>query len=529
MTSRDGRARRLRIGFFQYELSHPNNAPHVGMCLLLADLRRAGHEVDAALVHAQAVDLLIDAIRDRAYDFVAFDAIFTVPVLDRVKAACPDVPILVGGNNALALMLLSRADFAIVGPARSAMLRFVEGVASETLPAGVPNLFVRLPDGRVDHSGVHADWAVHGELADYAPDLDWGYLGPSRAPGSNTRFASVVPEWGCAFQNDSLTGPAFDALERGGVSDVVSSLPLTDAARRAVQPYASNTRGCSFCAFRYQPYTIDRVTTTISRVIDQMTFLSTRYGVTEFSIQSENPFRFLEPLITALSESTLRVDKLLIRTFPAILARNADVVRQALSHALDRGIRVRLQQLGFENFSQPELDRLGKGISVEENVAAARLLTELSDALGDGVELFGGHGFILFTPWTRPSDIVQNVRTVANDAPFLADSLTPASRLCFYDPFNPIFRLAEREGLVVRVPHDYTLDFRYADPDTRRMLKLAAALEGHLVRHGAEAGSWLSTTVLRETASLFAGSDTTPRDPEALFRTAEARVRSAIA
>jgi radical SAM superfamily enzyme YgiQ (UPF0313 family) len=512
-----------RIGFFQYELSHPNNAPHVGMCLLLDDLRKSGFPVDAALVHAGAVDGLIARIRERRYDLVGLDSIFTLPIVTRIKQACPGVRILLGGTNALALFLAAPADYAVAGAGRAAMKALAQALASGESLAQVPNLYFRAKDGTIDQTGVRHDWSLAADLDPFDPDLDWEYIGPERSRQANTRFASVVPEFGCAFQADALSGRYYDRLAPGRPSAVLDGLRLTDRARAALQPYLDNTRGCAFCTFRFQEYTIDATGPTVERTISQMRRLGERYGIREFSVQSEHPFRFLSPLMRRIHAERLPVETLLVRTFPAILARNAALVERSIEDAVAAGVRIQLQQLGFENFVQDELDHLGKGVSVAENVAAARLLFRLRERFGAAVEVFRGHGFILFTPWTRPEDVVENVRVIREEAPFLAGSIGLASRLCFYDPFNPIYRLAEAEGLAVRSPRDYGLDFRFADARTDRMCRLARALEGDFLRKEAAPESALSRAVLTAAAPLFVDSPDAPND--ALFRQAEGAAR----
>jgi radical SAM superfamily enzyme YgiQ (UPF0313 family) len=501
------------------------------MCLLLDDLRKRGHRVDAALVRAGLVDALVDRIRERRYDFVALDSIFTVPLVRRLKEACPDVPVLVGGTNALPLFLFAPADWAIVGPGREAMTAFVDAFANGALPGAVPNLWFRRPDRSIDRTEAARDWALEPELVPFDPDLDWDYVGSDRSEAANTRFPSVVPELGCAFHVDSLSGPAYASLERGASSEVLNELPLSERARDGVRPFLDNTRGCAFCAFRFQSHVVDRAGEAVDRTAAQIETLSSRYGVREFSVQSENPFRFLVPLIKRIRARRLPVDALLVRTFPAVLARNPKLVTAGIEAAVEAGIRLHLQQLGFESFVQEELDHLGKGVRVEENVQAARLLFELQRRFPGTAHLFGGHGFILFTPWTRPEDVVENIRIVRDEAPFLAGSLGLSSRLCFYDPFNPIYRLAEREGLVMRSPHDYGLDFRFADDRTELMCRLALALERELVQGGEEAGPTVSRAVLTAVAPWFAGDGPATHEKSAstVFREAEARAKENVA
>jgi len=517
-----------RIGFFQYELSHPENAPHVGMCLLLRDLREAGRDVDAALVHAGAVPALLERIAEREYGLLAFDSIFTVEIVDRVKAAFPSIPVLVGGTNALPLLLFSRADFAIVGAARRAVPAFVRALEAGAGFAGVPNLFFRRADGVIDRSGLSVPWTLDEELQPYDPDFAWDYIGPvERDPASNTRFVSVVPELGCGFQKDALAAEPYREVPRGTAGSLLSSLALSGAARAALDPFLENTRGCAFCAFRYQTYTIDRAEETAERGARQIATIAERYGVTAFSVQSENPFRFLPALLRALRRDGVPVHTLLARTFPAVLARKPESVIEGFEAARAAGVRLELQQLGFENFSAEELVHLGKGLSPEENIAAARLLYEIHRRFGDDVEVFRGHGFILFTPWTTPEELVTNVRVIATEAPFLAGSLSVGSRLVFYDPWNPIFRLAEAQGLVLRTTSDYTLGYRFADDRTTHLCRLAMALEHTLVARGVPPSRQLSRAILTSAIDSYVSSPDLPDDER--FRAVEAASARAYA
>ncbi|MBZ0267238.1 hypothetical protein K8I85_03720, partial [bacterium] len=291
-------------------------------------------------------------------------------------------------------------------------------------------------------------------------------------------------------------------------------------------------RGCAFCAFRFQTHVVERGAPGRLRAAAQIATLAERYGIREFSVQSEHPFAFLPALVKRIRADGLPVERLLVRTFPIVLARNPDLVRRGVAAAAEAGIALHLQQLGFENFVPEELDRLGKGIKAEENVRAARLLFELDREFAGAAHLFGGHGFILFAPWTRPEDVLENIRVVREEAPFLADSLTPVSRLCFYDPFNPIYRLAERQGLTRTTAHDYGLDFRFADDRTERMNRLMALLERRLVDDGEEEGAALSRAVLTAAAPLFTGDAVDGRDPDAaaaVFRETETRARENLA
>jgi hypothetical protein len=510
----------LRIGLFQFELSHPNNAPHMGSCLIAPDLIADGHQVDACLVGAAHVPDLLERIDERGYDLIALDSIFPIDVVNQIKDAFPHLPLVVGGVNALALFLSSAADLAIVGPGRWAMRSLAGALASDASKAAVPNLFFRvgvhqagvrgelsrheersmgaLAAGAVarsiDHSGHTRRWDVAEETLPYGPLLDWDYLGTGRDPGAGRRLLSVVPEFGCPYMEDALVLPEFGAVEAGdSPGRLLDHLRLSPRAETAMQPFMENTRGCSFCVFRFQDFTIMDVERTVDIVLTQIRHLHRVTGALDFSLQTENPFRILRSLVTRLRAEGPALERLAIRTFAAVLLAKADEFRRALDVARQSGLQIVLQQVGFENFDQRHLDIFNKGISVEDNLRAARLLGELKQDYGDTIEPFTGHGLILFDPWTTIEDLDRNVRAIERDAPFLLPAVGINSKLVFYDPFNPIFRKARNEGLVVPWPRDYGWDFKFADSRTADFVQMVLALERRLQRRLAASGNQAAT------------------------------------
>jgi len=507
----------LRIGFFQFELSHPNNAPHIGMCLIAPDLTQDGHELDAYLVGARSVPEMLELIARRGYDLVGLDSIFPIDVVNLLKDTFPDLPVVVGGVNALALFLSSAADMAVVGPGR----RAIKALAQALVGAGnggalprwpldpaalrpVPNLFFRhgrhesgvggeVEPGargalakaaigrRIDHTGTIRRWDIEEEVLPYAPLLDWGYLGTGRKPEAAKKLLSIVPEFGCPYQEDALVLPQFAGVDaQESPSALLQHLELTEPAANAMRPFLANTGGCSFCVFRFQDYTLLDVEHTVDLLLTQIRHLQARVGARDFSLQTENPFRILRALLTRLGSEGISVERIAIRTIATILLAKADEFRRALAIANSQGTQIILQQIGFENFDQEHLDLFNKGITVADNRRAARLLGELKAEFGEAIEPFSGHGLILFDPWTTLESLARNVAAIEADAPYLLPAIGLQSKLVFYDPFNPIFRRARNDGLVVPSPHDYGWDFRFADPRTTDFVQMCLALERHL-------------------------------------------------
>jgi hypothetical protein len=499
----------LRIGFFQFELSHPNNAPHIGMCLLVPDLVAQGHRVEACLVGASQVPALLDRIRERRYDLVALDSIFPIDVVNLIKDAYPDLPVVVGGVNALALFLASAADFAVVGPGRRSIVALAAALAAQRDSAEVPNLFFRIGshvpapaiEGApgalapaaaarpIDHSGAIRRWDVREEVEPYAPLLDWEYLGNGRRPDANHHLLSLVPEFGCPYQADALAIGEFAGLARDEPPGaLLPHLDLSPRAVAALRPFLANNGGCSFCVFRFQDFAPLEVEATVDLLMVQLRHLAAVTGARDFSLQTENPFRFLRRFLERVAAEKLPLERLALRTMATVLLAKEAEFRRALALARAQGIQIVLQQVGFENFDQRHLDLYNKGITVAENLRAARLLSALQADYGETIAPFSGHGLILFDPWTTVEDLARNVAAIEREAPFLLAAVGLNSKLVFYDPFNPIFRKARNEGLVFPSPRDYGWDFTFADPRTRDFVSMVRALERHLRKRLGAAG-----------------------------------------
>ncbi len=470
----------MKVGLFQFEMSHPNQAPHIGMCLMVPDLKRQGHAVDAYLVARTHVEVWIEHVAAAGYGLVALDSIFPAGAVNRLKARVPEVPVVVGGVNAPGLFLASAADFCVAGAGRRALTLLVDALAAGTTLDQVPNLFWRRRD-RVERSAVDLGWTLAGELEPYAPEVEWGYLGGERPAGANTHQLSVVAELGCVYQEDAAKNPIFLDLA-GAPRTGWAGVEMSERAERALSAYISNNRGCSFCVFRFQDFTHTPTAETVEQVIRQMDALAARYGARQFSVQSENPLRFLGALLDRLESRPYPVEALSIRTLPLILLQRGDALGRALTQARRMGITIVLQQLGFESFDDEHLARFNKGITAAQNRQVARQLATWAAEFPETLDALSGHGLILFDPWTSVGSLARNAAAIAADAPFLEPALSVHSRLVFYDPFNPIFRLADQAGLVVKSEQGFGWDFRFADAATADFVGMVHGLNAHLAK-----------------------------------------------
>jgi hypothetical protein len=493
--------RRCHLVVLGCELSHRHTAPHLGPCLIVDDLRRDGHQVRALHCHASpaVVDELAGRLAGRVPDLVAVDSIWPVAALRRLREALPGVPFVVGGLNALASFTAAGVELCIVGPAREAMRALAARLPAGPSPgerppawpvldpgalAEVPNLFFRLPDGQVDHSGREVPWDALREMRPFTPFLDWEYVGPERHPGAGLRELSLVPEFGCYHRLSPDRGDlgtrsfAFREARHPGFGGRFTGRAEAVARRQL----GDNRGGCTFCVFRWQSFTTPARPDAVELLVEQARHYRA-LGVADFSLQSEDPFRLLPAALEGLQAAGASPRWLILRCTAAALLRGEAALREALRRSqAGQGPRLRVQQVGFESFVERDLELFNKGISASDNRAAARLLTRLEAEHPGHFDGRHGHGLILFHPWTRLEDLAENLEAIDRDAPFLAPRATLEARLTLYSELSPVALLAARDGLLEPSPAEFGLGYRYADERVAQLRAVVGALTDELAR-----------------------------------------------
>ena len=388
--------------------------------------------------------------------------------MDELQART-DAPFLVGGHNALQHMLRGTTEYALVGPARNTIVAAVDDALAGG-PPRTPGLWWDGPDG-LECGPPGPDSTPQQEVLPYTPFFDWEYLGPPRAPGSNLRVPSVVVALGCVY-NAPLHGtrpnPAFEGVEPRVAQARMSEAAVAEYKRL----YVDRTGGCTFCVFRFQPHRPvrrDEVEPVLRPQLEVLRSLGARGA----SLQTEHPIPLLAEALDLAAE--LGFDELHIRTLPRLVLPGKDALERALARADGLGIQVVLGQVGFEAFDEHGLRIFHKGITVEENRAAARLLTEFTERF-ECFEGTAGHGFIPLHPWTRPGDLRTNIEACKADAPWLLHQIDPRRRLEIYNEWSPIFWKAEDDGLLVEAPDRFGWDFRFDDDGTGEVVAVARTL-----------------------------------------------------
>jgi hypothetical protein len=464
-----------RLLLLQCELEHRHQAPHLAMCLFASDLRAAGHEVRAALVHPSAIQ---DVAAGSDVDLLLLDSIFPFRLVRELRSAL-GAPVLIGGHSALQHMLRGDADHALVGAARRLLPAAIEAILSPgpTLP---PGLWTRLEDGTLDCGPGAPPTTPRDEVLPYTPDFEWEYFGPPRAPGSNLRVPSVVAELGCPYDTKVL-GPA-DRGFYAGVEPRTPDVPMTARARDEIErSFVQRDGGCTFCVFRYQPFRRHTPREARALLVTQLEALRA-LGARGFSLQTENPLSYLDEVLPLAAG--LGFEEVHVRTIPWLILRHREALVRAAETAGRLDIELVLGQVGFEAFDERGLEVFHKGLSPRANREAARLLTELT-AAHPRFEGTRGHGFIALHPWTRIEDLRTNLDACREDAPWLLPDLDPRRRLEIYNEWSPLFWKAQDDGLIDPAEDRFGWSFRFADDRTSEVVAVASALttEGRTPGH----------------------------------------------
>jgi len=154
---------------------------------------------------------------------------------------------------------------------------------------------------------------------------------------------------------------------------------------------------------------------------------------------------------------------------PDVIAKRAPEIEALAADADACGTKLRIGVVGFENFSEHEIDVLNRGAARETLDAAAAILNRWLAHPPTGLLVRDFiPSFILFTPWTRVEDLQLNLERIFTHNLWEAN----IERLRI-GPSTPAFVRAQRDGLIadgpVRAaahPNGYwsEREIRFADP-----------------------------------------------------------------
>ena len=161
--------------------------------------------------------------------------------------------------------------------------------------------------------------------------------------------------------------------------------------------------GCNFCDVAVDKGFYGKLD--MATVISQIRCLPEAPGGRKipFELINENPLPNLADLIRATSAQGIGLSQINLTLRADWFISGLQHLKQALRLAGERGIYVLLSSIGFESFDDTILRNLNKGLSVEKNLQAIRLMRQLKeefpDRIGYSTREGANHGFIHPTAW----------------------------------------------------------------------------------------------------------------------------------
>ncbi|MFO0658210.1 MAG: radical SAM protein [Polyangiaceae bacterium] len=261
-----------------------------------------------------------------------------------------------------------------------------------------------------------------GELR--GADYDFAHRRVLSAQGANPKRIVVASNTGCAYRN---------APNRTGVFDDVE------------MPAQVKTLGCTFCdVMPYEKMTEDEAIALIVKQVE--TALRERPEVSEIAVKDDYALRFLLALGDALKPLGVENKRILLSARADYLLQFRAEIEEGLAGRFPAALGFYL--IGFENFSQAELERFNKGMSASQIERVLVLMREWAERFPKRFTLSPTGGFILFTPWTTLEDLRINANAIRQlgFAEFRGKALLSQLRLY---PNLPLYWLAKRDGLLI--------------------------------------------------------------------------------
>lgn len=427
-----------------------------GLALAAGRARRAGHaaRLVVAALDAGADDVaatpgfarLVEALA--GFDAIVYERVWSRAIPAALVAALPGAAIVHWrGEHALDD---PPGGYQVETRALADLLDHLAG-ARATLPAGAS---ARSADGWRPGLGP----LTAAVDATHAPDLDPLVVNPEGLPAE--RVVTIDGNAGCPYQADARVNPRYAGV---AIPDGVG-------------------RGCAFCTTGNHHQARPQAEV-LAAVRAQLAYARRHApAVTRLVLRDQQPLGYLAELLEACAADGLGGFTLMLQTRADWLLAGARRFARALDAAAAAQITITPFLIGIESFSQDELDRMNKGVTVAQNFELLAALTRwVAHPAFDLAQ--ASFGFILFTPWTTLVDLrAAYDGIVATDFDRLRGRILTA-RVRLY-PDTALYYLAARDGLLVDgaspqpARYGYFPDraWRFADPVVARFAALAAEL-----------------------------------------------------
>ncbi len=187
-----------------------------------------------------------------------------------------------------------------------------------------------------------------------------------------------------------------------------------------------HSKGCSFCDVAVDKGFYRELG--MHTVIDQILCLpeTTDGRKIPFELINENPLPGLPALLNEARSKGITLSQINLTMRADWFIKENGYVRNALKLAENLEMRIILTSMGFESFDDTILHNLNKGVNVETNLKAVRLMRQLKDDFPSHFGYLrnegGNHGFIHPTPWDSKKTSV-NIQKIIDRYALAADIL----------------------------------------------------------------------------------------------------------
>ncbi len=448
--------------------------------LLCSDARALGHDAKMVRVYYDGSDGTVDAeVSDRLTRWLVDQQIELV-VADRLLTSEPFAQwkaLRAGGRMLLlpppeGIGRVAAADAAIgyrpyerrrehgeMGDEvrRAFAMWLATGLASPR-DADIPGLSA-VHDGEVEPPARPLTAASGGPPLDYRPVVECEVIAAAGEVAIPPTPYAVFGNGGCPYSRDV------------GQAKPYRDVPLPEAEELL-------RKGCAFCTMGgdYDKRSDDE---TVASVLRQAAYLTEHLPKPHaFVLTDQHPLRYLTLLLEGAERRGLRDVTWLLETRADWLVEHREALEKSIEIATRSDTRLELYLIGFESFSDDDLELFNKGTTRDGLLAAARLVRELARAHPHhfGFTRERGHSLILFHPWTSPERLLASGETLrAHGLSDFFHDIT-RNRLRLY-PRLPIFALAKAHGLAAAAwegdeasrtarSKGYSVDiaWRFADP-----------------------------------------------------------------
>ncbi len=136
-----------------------------------------------------------------------------------------------------------------------------------------------------------------------------------------------------------------------------------------------------------------------------------------FELINENPLFSLPRLLIEAGKNSIGLSQINLILRADFFLKGEARIREALLMVQETGMHILISSMGFEAFDDTLLLNFNKGIDVETNIKAIRLMRDLKNEFSDvwGYSNTEGaiHGFIHPTPWDTDGTFAETQRNIA--------------------------------------------------------------------------------------------------------------------